>query len=135
MTTAFSLFGKQSAIDRAEKTKRRLTSEIVSRNPVLILNGSEGTQQLAESFYLGTEQAISKGIGAGVDTKGKNNSGIYFDTMVGPYPVHVPARYIGQGLKPSVINGLAQSWTLYQVEVGLCVAVFDDMVFKKKRPS
>jgi hypothetical protein len=135
-TTVFSMFASQSALDRAETTKRRLTSEIVSRNPVLILSGDEGTSKLEESFYLGSELAIQKQaddepFGAGVDSRGKNNSGIYFDTMVGPYSVHVPKKYRDCGIKPTIMEGAAQSWTVYQIDSGLTVAVFDAFVEKQ----
>lgn len=134
LTTGLGMFklGKQSAIDRAEMNKRRLTSEIVSRNPVLILNGEAGSKELSECFYLGSEQALDKDFGSGIDTKGKNNSGIYFDTLVGPYKVHVPEKYLDQGMKSTLNEGVAQSWTLYQVEPGLCVATFDAIVPTKK---
>lgn len=134
VTTGLSFFGigKQSAIDKAVNDKRRLTSDIVSRNPVLILNGQDGTKDLSECFYLGTNRALDKNIGPGVDSKAKNNSGIYFDTLVGPYPVQIPEAFQGQGIKAELTEGVAQSWTLYQIEPGLCVATFDDVVPMKK---
>ena len=114
---------------------QRTAGEVVSRNLTLIIDSADGPCTLADAFYLGTDSAITNPgnklpWGPGVDSKGKNNSGIYFDTMVGAYPVHIPNKFKGQGIKPTsnIDNTLAQQWTLYTIDSGLRVAVFDGKV-------
>ena len=124
-----------------EMKLRRFISEVVSRNPVLILDGPQSSLELKDAFYLGTGDAIknsnpedkyAKPIGPGIDSRGKNNTGIYFDFLVGPYPVHVPEQFKRKGIKPETKNKIARHWTLYEVDPGLNVAVFDDIVMNKQ---
>ena len=131
-STTVSKWINPAAADYACIQKKRYIGEVVTRNPTLIIDGSEGPFTLADAFYLGTEHAIQPRagerdgeFGPGIDSKGKNNCGIYFDTMVGPYPVHVPEKYRSQGIKPEVAGDIASMWTLYEVDDGLKVAVFD----------
>ena len=116
----------------AEMRTKRASAEVVSRNPVLILSGENGPSELKDAVYLGTEKAIiTKEGGPGSDSRGKNNSGIYFDTMTGAYPVHIPESIQnGIKLKPEYNNDTAQLWTLYEIESGLRIAVFDGCISK-----
>ncbi len=118
--------------DTAKMRKTQKAAEVISRNPVLILDGGEGPFELKDAFYLGTSRAISGGKeekwGPGIDSREKNNTGIYYDTMVGPYPVHIPEQYRGKAIKPQSSDEVSKHWSLYEVAPGLRVAVFDGVV-------
>lgn len=121
-----NLKGERSTLN-AQIRMQRYAGEVVSRNPTLIVDGEDGPHTLAEAFYLGSNKAIEEG--PGCDSRGKNNSGIYFDTMVGAYAVHIPDKYQGTGIMPQT----SSPWVLYEVSPGLRVAVFDAQVRTGKK--
>lgn len=127
-----STASNKSNREAARMRKTQKAEEVISRNPVLILDGSEGPFELKDAFYLGTSRAISGGKdekwGPGIDSREKNNTGIYYDTLVGPYPVHIPEQYRVKGIKPLSDDKIAKQWCLYEITPGLRVAVFDGVV-------
>ena len=125
------------------ETSEHYAHEIVSRNPVLIVNG-EGNDgkletSLDRSIFLGRDQALwgeKEGGGPGIDSKGRNNSGTYHDFSSAACPVHIPEH-----IKEKAMKIDDSPWTLYQVRSNLTVAVYSTdklgmfAIFPNQAPS
>ena len=142
-TTAEHVFNahfalNQSAKDYADIETARNVAEVVPEPPTLILAEDN---RLADSFFIGTERALrpendGEPYGPGIDAIGHNNSGIYFDLMVGDRPVHVPEKYKALAISPNNLTAndiIGKQWKIYHLKEGLDVAVFSGLLpFEKK---
>ena len=146
--TASTIFGgvfdkSASTYENTEIKELRKNAEVVTRNLVLI---PEGASELKDCFYLGSPNAIrdrneiknnednNRLYGPGMDSKNKNNTGVYFDLMLGSYNVQIPEKYKELGIKSNLDadNDTAKAWTLYEIEPGLRVAIFDAIMPNRK---
>jgi len=142
-TTATNLFNTSLALNASAQEYaaielKRNAAEVVTEPPTVILNGND---TLDDSFFIGTDVALQSkkaGGGPGIDSMGHNNTGIYFDLMVGDRPVHVPANFQGTVTSPNYtgMSDVTKLWKLYEIEPDVHIAVFDGLLpFEKKKPA